>query len=225
MKKNSFVRILSFIHLVFFLSVFCFGTIYFTFGILAIPALAAAFSLGKGLIYDTYNVYDSVFKDYLDSLKNNMHMMKYFPLELLLVLQIIGIRLLTSDSIPLEQTTKQLLSYCMLACAAFVLTLAVYLCVYHVTYEQCPKLINVIIAMLYKQYCFLPIWIANILIICYMSLTLAVILLFLGAAVLIVYEAVAFIDIMLFRKLKGELTEEEIQRWPFLDSRHGKTVS
>ena len=75
-KKLDLSTIMSMIHLVFFLSICCFGTMYLTASILAIPSLTAAFVIGKDVIFKRFDVYDGLVKRFFSELLANMRMMK-----------------------------------------------------------------------------------------------------------------------------------------------------
>ena len=82
---------MSAIHLIVVLSIVCFGTIILSLGILLIPALTSAFIVGKDVIYKRYDVYDGLVKRFFSGLASEMRMMRYFPLQLIIIIQLAGI--------------------------------------------------------------------------------------------------------------------------------------
>ena len=90
-KKIDLTFLTTAVHLIAVLSAVCFGTIYLSLGILLIPALTSAFLVGKDVIYKQFDVYDSLSKRFFRQLKEEMHTMRYFPIQLVFVLQAVGI--------------------------------------------------------------------------------------------------------------------------------------
>lgn len=202
-KKLDLTGILSMIHLVFVLSVVCFGTIYITLGVMALPALTAAFTVGKDVIYGQYDVYDRLIVRFYRELKANLGTMRYFPLQLMILLQTVGIY-------AAEKTGMAYLTYPLLACIAFIAALLVYIITYHVFYKRYPTVTDALIAMFYKIQYFLLIWVVMILASIFVSPLMLGILLVAGTILLLTVEIVAFLDIVSYKKARSELSEFEL---------------
>ncbi len=203
--KLNLSAIMSVIHLIAVLSIVCFGTIYLSLSILTIPALTAAFIIGKDVIYRRFDVHDGLVKRFFSELASEIGMMRYFPLQLLIILQLVGMY-------GAEKTGMTYLSYPMLICISFVLALIVYLITYHVFYAERPSVTDVLIAMLFRLYYFLIVWIVMLLIAVFFGTTLMMILLFAGTILILAVETVAFLGIISFKKLRKELSDEDVER-------------
>lgn len=199
-KKLDLTALLSGIHLVFIGSILCFGTIYLTLGILALPALTAAFTIGKDVIFRQFDVYDSLTKRFFRETKAAMGMMKYFPLQLLAIFQCAGMFAAQKVGMPF-------LSYPMLICVVFVLSLIIYIITYHVFYSPKPPVTDVIIAMFYRIQYLLIIWMIVLLLTVTLCKITFVVCFFAGMLLIVLLEIVSFLDIISYKKLKGELTE------------------
>ncbi|MBP3888876.1 MAG: hypothetical protein J6F30_14710 [Cellulosilyticum sp.] len=90
MKETILNKILNTIHVIFFTSILCFGITFLSGTLLMIPAFSAAFIMGKTLIYKEFDITDSVIKNYFLYMKSSMHLMKYIPLNSILLLNVIG---------------------------------------------------------------------------------------------------------------------------------------
>ena len=200
--KLDFSAIMALIHLTFVLSLVCFGTVFLTLGILAIPAWTAAFSIGKDVIYRRFDINDGLVKRFFSEMRSEMRMMKYFPLQLLIMMQAAGIY-------AAERTGMTFLMYPMLICVAFCLTLIVYIIACHIFYQENPSIINVIITMLYRIQYFLIVWILMLLAVLFFGTVMMGVLLIAGTILLLAVEVVTFLGIVSFKKLRNELTDEE----------------
>ena len=69
-------------------------------------------------------------KRFFSGLASEMRMMKYFPLQLLIIIQLIGMY-------ASEKVGMNFLMYLMIACISFLLALIVYVITYHIFYN--PK--------------------------------------------------------------------------------------
>lgn len=202
--KNKFTltALMSAIHLIFVLSIVCFGTIILSLGILLIPALTSAFIVGKDVIYKRYDVYDGLVKRFFSGLASEIRMMRYFPLQLIIIIQLVGMY-------AAEKVGMNFLMYLMVACISFVLTLIVYVITYHIFYNPKPSVTEVLIAMFYRVHFFLLVWIAMLLITTLSSIKLMGVFLLVGTIAVLLVETVAFLGVISFKNLKKELTEEE----------------
>lgn len=203
--KNKFTLngIMSVIHLIIVLSIVCFGTIILSLGILLIPALTSAFIIGKDVIYKRFDVYDSLVKRFFSGVRSQIGMMRYFPVQLIILIQLAGMY-------AAEKTGMEFLMYILIACISFLLTLIVYIITYHVFYESGPDVIHVLVAMFYRVHYVLLVWAVMLLITVLAGIKLMGIFLLTGTIVILMTETVAFLGIIGFKNLKKELTDEEI---------------
>lgn len=204
--KNKFTltAIMSAIHLIVVLSLVCFGTIILSLGILLIPALTSAFIVGKDVIYKRYDVYDGLVKRFFSGLASEMRMMRYFPLQLIIIIQLAGIY-------AAENVGMSFLMYLMVACISFVLTLIIYVITYHIFYNPKPTIPEVLVAMFYRVHFFLLVWVAMLLITALFGIKLMGVFLLVGTIFVLLVETVAFLGILSFKNLKKELTDEELE--------------
>lgn len=201
-NKVTLTAVMSAIHLIFVLSIVCFGTIILSLGILLIPALTSAFIVGKDVIYKRYDVYDGLVKRFFSGLASEMRMMRYFPLQLIIIIQLAGMY-------AAEKVGMNFLMYLMVACISFVLTLIVYVITYHIFYSPKPSVTEVLIAMFYRVHFFLLVWVAMLLITTLFGVKLIGVFLLVGTIAVLLVETVAFLGILSFKNLKKELTDEE----------------
>lgn len=201
-NKVTLTAIMSAIHLIVVLSIVCFGTIFLSLGILLIPALTSAFIVGKDVIYKRYDVYDGLIKRFFKGLTSEIGMMRYFPLQLIILIQLAGMY-------AAEKVGMDFLMYLMIACISFVLTLIVYVVAYHVFYSEKPTVTEVLIAMFYRVHFFLLVWVAMLLVTTLFSVKLMGVFVLVGTIALLLVETVAFLGILGFKNLRKELTAEE----------------
>lgn len=201
-NKVTLTAIMSAIHLIVVLSIVCFGTIFLSLGILLIPALTSAFIVGKDVIYKRYDVYDGLIKRFFKGLTSEIGMMRYFPLQLIILIQLAGMY-------AAEKVGMNFLMYLMIACISFVLTLIVYVIAYHIFYSEKPTVTEVLIAMFYRVHFFLLVWVAMLLVTTLFSVKLMGIFVLVGTIALLLVETVAFLGILGFKNLRKELTAEE----------------
>ena len=204
MNKTRFTPavLMAAIHLIVVLSLACFGTMILTLGILAIPAMTSAFIIGKDVIYKRFDVYDGLLRRFFSEMFSEMKMMKYFPMQLLILMQLAGIY-------AAEKMNMQFLAYLMIACISFVLTLIIYTITYHIFYKPYPTVTEVLIAMFYRVHYFTIVWVAMILLTIMFGVKMLGVMLLVGTAAILLIEVVAFLGIIGFKKLKKELTDEE----------------
>ncbi|MGN0667084.1 MAG: hypothetical protein ACI4KF_11245 [Huintestinicola sp.] len=203
-KKFDLSTLLSMIHLVFVLSIVCFSVTFLSLGILAMPSFTAAFILGKEVLYKQYDVYDSVVKRFFSEMKRAIKMMRYFPLQLLIILQ-------TGGMYAVGKVGMSYLMVPMLAFTAFLLTLLIYIITYHVFYREFPHIPEVLIAMFYRIQYLLIIFVLMLLAAMFFGTIMMIVLFFAGALILFLLEATAFLGIMAFKVLRNDITEEENQ--------------
>lgn len=204
MNKTRFTPavLMAAIHLIVVLSLACFGTMILTLGILAIPAMTSAFIIGKDVIYKRFDVHDGLLRRFFTEMFSEMKMMKYFPMQLLILMQLAGIY-------AAEKMNMQFLAYLMIACISFVLALIIYTITYHIFYKPYPTVTEVLIAMFYRVHYFTIVWIAMILLTIMFGVKMLGVMLLVGTAAILLIEVVAFLGIIGFKKLKKELTDEE----------------
>ncbi len=186
------------------LSIECFVTIYLSLGILLLPALTSAFMIGKDVIYRRFDLYDSITKRFFVQLKKQLPMLRYFPIQLIMILQTVGIY--ASNRI-----SARFMIYLLVPSVAFMMTLVVYLITYHVFYKNMPEITEVIIAMFYKVHYMISVWVIMLLMLYFLRPAMLSIFLIAGEIMLLGIECVAFLGLSSYKKAKHELGEEDTE--------------
>lgn len=201
-KKAPFYKILSAVHIVFFSSVFCFGTIFLSFTMLMIPALGAVFQLGKEVLYGKIDITDSIVAKYFRYLKDAMGLMRFVPVNLIMVLNVAGMWV----------AVKMRIVWILFACLAIValmLTVGLYIAGYFVFVGKEFSLVEAAVAMLIKPLSLMSIFAIMILFTYFFSGILVTILMFMGTFFLFVAELVIFITMLHYLKALGQLDLED----------------
>ncbi len=202
MRDSILYKTLSMIHIIFFLSILCFGTIFLSMTVLMVPAFTAAFMIGKELIYKEYDITDSLIKKYFHNLKETLPMFKYAVINVVAALNIAGIVL----GVRMEQTVY---SVVCLAITAILYTLILYIAGYYTFVDRKFTLVEVFICMMYKPGLMIPVIITMILSIFFFRMLIVKVLLAVGAFPMLVLEVVIFLHTLYYRELKGELQEDK----------------
>lgn len=216
MRESVFYKAVSFIHIFFFLSILCFGTIFLSLTVLMVPAITAAFMIGRELIYREYDITDSLVKKYFHYLKGALPLMKYVGINLVAALNIAGIL----AGIYMEQTGYAIVC---LTITAILYTLILYLAGYYTYVERKFSLTDVFICMMYKPGLMFPIVMVMILTVVFFRALMAKLLLVIGAFPLLVLEVVITLHMLHYRKLKGELTEDDMYAHLVIKDMNDKT--
>lgn len=202
MRDSILYKILSLIHVFFFLSILCFGTIFLSLTVLMVPAVTAAFLIGKELIYKEYDITDSLFKKYFRYLKESLPLMKYVGINLAAALNIGGVL----AGIRMGQTFYSVLC---LAITAILYTLVLYVAGYYTFIDKKFTLVEVFICMLYKPGLLFPVIVLMVLLVFFFRALIAEILFVVGELPMLVLEMVIFIHTLHYRNLRGELPEDD----------------
>ena len=200
-KKHDVTAVTSAVHLIAVLSVIAFGTAYITLGILAIPAMTAAFSVGREVILKRFDVYDSLTKRFFREVRQSMDMMRYFPVQLLIILQAAG-------AFAAGRIGIKILVYLLIASSAFLVTFLMYVITCHVFFGKDVPLIRTAVAMFYRPVYLISVWAAMVLVIALGGSVLFMLSLVIGAAVLLLCETAAFLGLSSFFKASGTFPEE-----------------
>ena len=203
MKESKLTAIMSFIHVAVVLSLLTFGTIYLSLSILALPALTAAFTIGREIIYRRFSVYGSLAGQFFSYLKDNMRTLRYFPVQLAVLLQFAGIA-------AAGRTGFDALVYPMTAFSALLLTLMIYTIGYHVFCAPLPDIVHAAVAMFFKLRYMLAVWVLMILAEALAGVKLLSVMLIAGAVPLLAVEIVVFIALTSYKKARSELSEEDL---------------
>ena len=202
MKSTILNKILYAIHITFFSSILCFGIVFLSGGLLMIPAFAAAFMLGKSIIYKEFDITDSVIKKYLIYFKESLHLMKYVMLNVIILLNMGGVMI--GGAYHMEGYT--IICLCIVA---ILLMMVIYLVAYDVFIDKKFTLTEVAVCMLYKPAYMIIIFMLMVLAIFFFSIRMACVLVFSGTVVLFLIELLTFLHMLHYRKLCGKLEGEK----------------
>ncbi len=205
MKKNGktiFYNVLGYIHVTFWLSLSAFLAIYLSLGILLIPALCSVFMIGKDIIYGEYDMTDGVIKRFVGGVKENIGMMRFFPLQLVFVLEAAGIY-------AANLTGMKPIVYVCTGLMSLMLTYIIFICLCRVHFEQKCDPVTVAVIMLYSLPYMLTVWLVMTLLCLLAGPALMIGSLLVGALVLVMIQGTALVGILRFKGKTSVLTEAE----------------
>lgn len=201
-RKFPLYKILSAIHIVFFTSMLCFGLIFASASILLLPALGAAFAIGKEFLYDDLDITNSIIASYFRYLKQSLRLLRHFGVNIVLLLNLGGmLGAVRMRSLPL--------SIISLTFFSILLTLSLYMAGYFVFVDETFSVEEVMMAMFLKPLHAVTVMIVMVLCSYFFSGTLAAILFFMGTFFLFVLEVVVFTSMLYYKKFTGKLDEED----------------
>lgn len=201
-KKAPFYKILSGVHIVFFSSICCFGIVFLSGTLLMIPAFGAAFQLGKDAMYDELDVTNSIVAKFFCYLKDALGLMRFIPINIIMLLNIAGMW------VAVKLHMVWILFSCM-AIVSLMLTVALYIAGYFVFVQKKFSMTEAVVAMMIKPLSVMTIFAIMILFTYFFSGILVTILMFVGTFFLFVAEIVIFITMLYYRKVSGQLDEED----------------
>lgn len=201
-RENLYYKILSAIHIVFFTSILCFGTIYITGTLLMIPALAASFLIGRDYLYKKLDVTSSIVKTYVSYLKASMRLLRFLPINLIMILNIVGM-------IFLAKAEYKLYAVLCLTITALLLLITLYIAGYYAFVSESVDIVEVIMTILLKPQYGLPVFCVIVIALCFVSLALGLILLVCGSFFLFALSILIFISMLHYKKEIGILSLED----------------
>lgn len=161
-KENMFSKVLSGIHLFFWISLMFTLVTVGTGFVLLIPALATLFQIGREFILGEYNVYDSNVKNFFKGVWSKRRLLRFFPIEIMLLLQFAG----------LFVTAKMgslILSIVFIATSSLLLAFLLYVCAYSSFFEEEYHYMQVVFSAVTSIQYFLTVWLLCLLAICFIN--------------------------------------------------------
>lgn len=201
-RQSLFYKIISAIHIVLFTSMLVFGMIFLTGNLFAMPVLGAAFMLGKDAIYKKLDINDSIVKTYFKYLKRALGLMRFCPINMILLLNIAGMLMA-------GKADQFIYAVICLALISFLLVFMLYLAGYYAFVDEEVSLMDVMLSMLLKPQYLIPIFAIMVLCTFFASITLGMILFFTGTFFLFALEALVFIQMLYYKKMVRKLDEED----------------
>jgi hypothetical protein len=166
------------------------------------PVLGAAFLIGKDAIYKDLNINDSIVKTFFRYLKNSFCLLKFIPIQLIIVLNLIGMT-------AADRVNNKMYSVLCLSFISFLFVLMLYISGYYVFVDKKVNVIEVVIGMLLKPQILIPVFIIIVLCTSLFSFAFMVILLFTGAFFLFAIEVLILIQMINYKKVTGMLDEKD----------------
>jgi len=205
--ENHFSRLLAFLHLIFSLGLFFTPVMLLSVGLLFFPAFSAVFALGKDLLFGRYNVYDKLMKRLICEMKGSIKMLRFLPVELLFMLQLLGIYFGGIQGWKVFQVM-------LVPIAAFLLVFQCYLCGYAVFINKKCSWFEVFLAMFYRIQYFISLWILAVLGIVVVSIKNFMVLLLAAGGVALIVEVIIFLSLISYEKAcKGTDINIEKPEW------------
>lgn len=202
-KDTLFYKILSAVHIVFFTSILCFGTIFLTGTLLILPAFGAMFEIGKDYIGKKLDITDSIIGIYFENLKKSLRLLKFFPVNILLLLNIAGM-------FAAERVININIIYSVLCLAliSLLLVFMLYIAGYYAFVNEQVDIMEVFMCMFIKPVYLLPVFLVVVLSLIFFSGILMAILCLLGTFFLFVLEVVILIQMLYYKKMAGKPEDE-----------------
>lgn len=201
-KDSLFYKILSCIHIVFFVSILSVSTILLSGTILMIPVLGAAFLIGKDYIYKELNITDSVVKIYFNYLKKSMFLVKFVPINFVILLNLVGMFVAAKEN-------NFVYSVICLVIISLLITFTLYIAGYYVFISKNFNMVDAALCMMLKLQFLIPIFAIIVVCSAFFSIALLVILFFTGAFFLFAFEVVVFIHTLYYKRMLGNLDKED----------------
>ena len=202
MRENLFYRILSAIHFVFFTSILCFSTVYLTGTLLMIPAFGATFLIGKDYLYKKLDINSSIVMTYFRYLKAAMKLIKFIPINFIMILNIIGM-------IFAIRINNVVYSVICLTITVILLLITLYLAGYFAFVDENVDIIEVMMSIILKPQFVFPVFAVLVVAVCFFSFALMLILLVLGSFLLFALSVLIFMTMLYYKKAIGKLSEED----------------
>jgi hypothetical protein len=201
-RETPVYRVLCAIHIVFFTSLLCFGTVWLSGTILMVPAIGASFLIGKDALYKELDVTNSIIATYFKYLKASIKLLRYSLLNILIVLNVAGMIITAS-------TGNFIYSCICLAIVGFLLSFMLYIAGYHTFVSNQINITEVFLSMFIKLHLLLPVFIVMVLCVLFFSGTLLTVIFLSGTLFLFVLEVLIFIQMVHFKAKSGKLDKDD----------------
>lgn len=200
MKESLLYKVMSAIHVILFTSVLCFGITLLSGTLLMIPSIAAAFVIGKTLIYNQFDINESIIKGFFKEFKKALCLLRFIPVNLIMLVNIAGI-------IVAAKLGMMIYSVLCLMIISLLLTMIFYIAGFHVFINHKLTLTEVAFCMFFKPTLLVPIFSGMVIFVFFFQALIAKILLVSGCFFLFIIELVIFLHMLYYKQLNG--IEEE----------------
>lgn len=200
MKESMLYKVMSAIHTILFVSILCFGITLISGTLLMIPSIAAAFVIGRMIIYNEFDINDSLIKNFFREFKKALCLLRFLPVNLIMLFNIVGIIV----AVKLDMTMYAVLC---LVIIALLLTMIFYIAGFYVFVARKMTLVEVAFCMFYKPTLLIPLFSGMVIFTFFFQGLIAKILLVSGFVFLFLIEIVVFLHMLYYKQLNG--IEEE----------------
>ncbi len=200
MRESLLYKVMSAIHIILFTSILCFGITLLSGTLLMIPSVTAAFVIGKTLIYNQFDINESVIKNFFREFKKALSLLRFIPVNLIMLVNIAGI-------IVAVRLDMMIYSVLCLMIISLLLTMVFYIAGFYVFISPKMTLTEVAFCMFYKPTLLIPIFSGMVIFVFFFQAFIAKILLVSGFIFLFIIELVVFLHMLYYKQLNG--IEEE----------------
>ena len=202
MKESLLYKVMSIVHVILFTSVLCFGITLLSGTLLMIPSITAAFVIGKTLIYNQFDINESIIKNFFKEFKKALSLLRFIPVNLIMLINIVGI-------IVAAKLDMMVYSILCLVIMSLLLTLVLYIAGFYVFVTDQMTLTEVAFSMFFKPTLLVPIFSAMVIFIFFFEVLIAKILLVSGSFFLFIIELIIFLHMLYYKQLSGIKEEGE----------------
>lgn len=202
MKESLLYKVMSIVHVILFTSVLCFGITLLSGTLLMIPSITAAFVIGKTLIYNQFDINESIIKNFFKEFKKALSLLRFIPVNLIMLINIVGI-------IVAAKLDMMVYSILCLVIMSLLLTLVFYIAGFYVFVTHQMTLTEVAFSMFFKPTLLVPLFSAMVIFIFFFEALIAKILLVSGSFFLFIIELIIFLHMLYYKQLSGIKEEGE----------------
>lgn len=169
--------------------------------------------IGKDELYKDLNINDSIVKTYFRYLKSALPLIRFFPIQFVMLLNAAGMFISASSN-------NAVYAIICLTLVSFLLVFILYIAGYYTFISNHVNMMEVLLSMLLKPQFLIPVFAVTVLCGFFFSIAMLAVLTLAGTFFLFAIEVVIFIQMLYFRKLTGNLNEEE--EYAYLINRQDK---
>lgn len=210
-RENLLYKIMSGIHVVFFTSILCAVMILCTGTILMIPAIAALFPFGKLILEKKFNINDSVVKTYFRNLKKKLNLLRYLPINCLLILNYFGLR----NALAMNMNG---IAIACIVLMSFLIVLIFFIAGFSEFMDHKGDIIETVMAMFCQPQYMFPIFVLMVILLMYVNLYILIILAFCGSFFIMALEVPVFMQYLKF-KMIFHIEDEDTTQFSYLVKR------
>ena len=193
---------MSTLHVILLTSILCFGVTFLSGTLLMIPSVIAVFTIGKTLLYNQFDINDSIIKNFFRVFRGALPLLRFMPINLIILINSVGILAAAQLNMPI---------YCLicLMIMALLLTFIFYIAGFYVFIDHKVQLVEVAFAMFFKPTFLVSLFSGMVIFTLFFQAELAKILLVCGSLFLFIIEIVIFVHMLYYKQFKG-IQEDEM---------------